>query len=265
MAQPISHVAIVTGLLACAGCSHTPAAPEPGGPTANSPLVYATPPIRGLIRETNGGPIAGVTVRFSKQVAPNLWVPLPSGPTVVSDGAGGFVLPSSTDVCRAGTVALGGSHRDFRFQEAAVACTPVSNPPEVSIVVKAQRYVTAASGVPVEITLSNEDLDWLTDKNGYSCGPCRIVEVTIPARNPVTVHAERSGPVPIYLWVEGDRGYGDLVRLREVAFSLGDTAIDVNILPEWRDLDYVALKVGLPYGVRFPAGSSPLPVRIEVR
>jgi hypothetical protein len=177
-----------------------------------------------------------------------------------------FVMPPSTDVCQASsTFGFEIFAADYWFpNQRGMACTNLLNPPEVTLEVKGQRAVTVASGAPVEITLSNDDVDWTTDENGYSCGPCKILAVTLPPRDAVTIHAERSGPVPLYLWVEGDRGYGDYVRLREVAFSPGDTAIDVKMLPEWRDL-YLSLKVGLPYGGRFPAGSSALPIRIEMR
>lgn len=265
MAHPLGQLAIIAGVFACVGCDHPPTAPDPGGSTNGSPTssnVYTTPPIRGLIRETNGGPIAGVMVGLRTIVGTFV-----KGPQVASDATGVFVVPSSPDLCpQGGRVALEIFNRDFLFQDLpSLACTSVSNPQEILLEVKGQRVVTAVSGTPVEFTVSNDDLNWLTDENGYSCGPCRIVLLKLPPQDPTPIVVEWSGPDPIQVWVEGDRGYGDLVRLREAVRPPGETQIRVFTAPEWRDLDLVVLKIGLPYGGRFPAGSSGVAVRIEVR
>ena len=260
MPNTFSQLATGAGLIACIACNHAPASPQPGGPPSNSPIVYSSPPIRGLLRETNGGPIAGVLVGLRTTVGTFV-----RSEKVASDAAGVFVLPSSTDMCPgAGTVAVEISERDFMFQNLqTIPCSTVSNPPEISLEVKGQRYITVTSAAPVVIPLSNDDLNWVTDENGYSCGPCRFVAFPYPVHAPMDVHVEWSGPVPIHLWVEGDRGYGDLVRLREVIPRAGETTMKASILPEWRDL-YIGLKVGLPFGGRFPANSPPISVRIEV-
>ena len=265
MAHRLGPPAIIAAVIACIGCNRSPAAPNPGGPESGGPIsgsgVYATPPIRGLVRETNGGPIAGVMVRLVPTTGPAV-----SSPSVVSDDRGIFVVPSATDVCQAAhTFRLEVSKTGYRFPFlAAMSCAQVANPPEVTLEVKGQRAVTAVSGVPVEITLSNDDLNWLTDENGYSCGPCRIVALELPSRGPVAIRVEWSGPTPIFVWVEGDRWAGDLVRLREVVPPFGASDANLTIPIEWRE-SYLVLKVGLPYGGRFPAGSAPVSVRIEVR
>ena len=259
MTQSVRHLSIVVGVIGAVGCSHSPTGPESGRTTASTSTVWTTPPIRGLVREVSGGPIAGVTVGLR-----SLQGVTQKSPTVISDQAGVFLIPPSTELCQASpTVALDISHRSFRFPAfPSIACSP--NPPEVQLELKGQRGYTLASGAPVDITVSNDDVNWITDDNGYSCGPCKIVELTFPPQTAATIHVEWSGPAPIHLWVEGDRYAGDLVRLREVIPSPGDMAADINMLAEWRDL-YLVLKIGLPYGGRFPATASQVPVRIEMR
>ena len=210
MSQWINHLAVLTGLIVCAGCHRTPAAPEPGGSPPNSP-VYSTPPVRGLVREVNGGPIAGAGVTLFSCVGPCLRTT-----RVVSDEAGVFVVPPATDLCKAARtvgVEVGKAGYWFRDGQASIACTAVSNPAEVTLEVKGQRDVTAVRGVPVEILLSNDDLNWLTDETGYSCGPCSVIHLEVPPQGPAAIRVEWSGPDPIGLWLEGFRGY-DGERLR---------------------------------------------------
>jgi len=261
VAQLIIRLALA-GVITCLGCDRAPAAPDVGSQPSGVPTVYTTPPIRGLVRETNGGPIAGTAI--------SMFAAAGSGrtPWIETDGAGIFVLPPSSELCQsARSVSLDVRKMGFVFPfMGPISCTAVSDSAEVALEVKGQRHLIAASGYPVEITLSNDDLDWRDEQyGGYSCGRCRKVELKVPTFNFVVVRAEWSGFDPIHLWVEGDRdGYGDLVRLGEARPSPGERDVALSIPEAWRDL-YLTLKVGLPYGSRFPAASPPVLVRIEVR
>lgn len=102
----------------CFACNRQ-APPSTAPSTPVSPGPSATPSIRGVLRETNGGPIAGVPVSLYKYPQRT--------PEVVSDASGSFVIPSSRDVCETGAVIT------FRFGDAnhwyrptvAPACTTV--------------------------------------------------------------------------------------------------------------------------------------------
>jgi hypothetical protein len=139
------------------------------------------------------------------------------------------------------------------------------NPPEVAVEIKGQRAVTAVDGAPVEITLSNDDLNWLSDNtfgDYVSCGPCKIVDLgRLPLGRPAVVLVEWSGNVPIHFWI--DEVSWDPVKLGEIIPAPGQTAT-TTIPVQWRG-NPLTLVVGLPYGSRFPAGSPPISVRIEVR
>jgi hypothetical protein len=260
VAQPFGRLAILAAIIAGVGCNHTPTAPGSDGSTPIGSTVYTTPPIRGLVRETNGGPIAGVSVR--------LFALSGSGQTdwVVSNQAGIFTLPPSTQLCESARVfGLDLSNVQYFFlPPTRIFCAPVSDSAELALELKGQRVITAVSFTPVGITLSNDDLGWLSDETGYSCGPCRIVRLGALPRGPVAVWVEWSGPAPIRVWVEGDRGYGDIVRLGEFIRPPEDTTMKVTMPTEWLEYNPY-LKIGLPSGDRFPAESPQVTVRIEVR
>ena len=265
MRQPLYQLTIIAGVITCFGCGHSLTAPDQGssGASFNQSTVYTLPPIRGLIRETNGGPIAGVQVGLIGGVS---GVP-PRSEKVATDDAGVFVISSSNDLCNLARVwSFEISKRDYWFPSPppTVSCTAAVNPPEYRLEVKGQRSLIAGSGSPVEIAVSNDDLTWKYDDGGYWCGPCRIVGLRMPAQDPATLQVEWSGPEPIRVWIEGDRGYGDMVGLGEFTRPPDDTQITVPLKTEWRAFDWWILKVGLPVGERF-SGSAPVAVAIRVR
>ena len=271
MGRRLSQLAIIAGVIAGLACDRAPAAPEPGGPESSGPVsgsgVYTTPPVRGLVREINGGPIAGALVRLAAQTG--LTSVTQRTPAVVTDQAGIFAIPPAPELCGNNAAAwLEVSKADFWFATfVSIACTRVSNPPQVSLEVKGQRSMTAAIGAPVQFTLSNDDVNLIEAEDAYSCGPCKAIGLTVPPQGPVAIHAEWSGPDPVILWLEGEcclGEWGGVERLIEVMPSPGQTAVTLDIPVAWRRF-YLRLKVGLPYGGRFPAGAPPISVRIEVK
>jgi len=257
VAQRLFQLAIIAGLIASAGCNRPPAAPDPGGSIGGS-VVYATPPIRGLVREINGGPIGGASIRVTGI----------RSLLVESNDAGIFVIPPSTDLCGGNnTVRFEASKAGYWLYPPAttITCSSAVNPPEVTVEIKGQRPLHAVSGAPIEITLSNDDVNSLDEEGGYPCGPCKVVELgKLPLGQPAVILVDWSGPVPIHFWIEGWASW-ELVGLREVILSPGQTATTLTIPVEWRGF-YLNLKVGLPNdGSRFPAGTPPVSVRIELK
>ena len=111
-------VAILVTAIGGFACNRQAAPPTAPSATV-PPAPLATPPIRGVLRDTNGGPIVGVAVTLFRYPQRT--------PEVVSDASGSFVIPSSQDVCETGAVIT------FRFGDAnhwyrptvAPACTTV--------------------------------------------------------------------------------------------------------------------------------------------
>lgn len=258
MAGVLRSVVVLAGVMAAAGCGRRAI-----GPTAPSSAA-ATPPIRGVVRETNGGPIEGASIRLS-----TAWNKKGSG--VLSDEAGLFRLPSSPDVCPALSppvfeAAKAGYY--FSLQERGPACTSEPNPPEVAVEIKAQRVLEAVDGIPVQATLTNDDLDWsnLQDPDSYPCGPCKRINLRLPPAGPVIIRVDWSGPDSLRLWLQGINDDYETVRLAELAPKPGERTLTLVIPVEWRQSYPAMLKVGLPYGSRAQGGlSAPSTLRIDLR
>jgi hypothetical protein len=210
----------------------------------------ATPTIRGVLRETNGGPIAGIGVWLFKYPGKT--------PEVVSDASGSFVIPSSRDVCSIGSVI------DFIFRDAnhwyqptsAPACTTAPNPPDVSILLKGQPVLELKVGSPVATTLSNDDIDWIfpNDLEDYQCGPCKEVRITLPPAGPALVHVRWTGSDPIHLWLQGLNDDYETVKLAELVPIPGERTMTM-VLPTnfWEHHPWLTY-VGLPPGARDNGG-----------
>ena len=248
-------ILLAVGCVACNRQATPPTAPS--APVALAPL--ATPPIRGVLRETNGGPIAGVAVslfRWPQQT-----------PEVVSDASGSFVIPSSRDICQTGSVV------NFRFGDTAhwykptlaPACTTAPNPPEVSIVVKGQPVFDLKVGSPVVTTLSNDDFDW-GESGEYQCGPCKEIRFPLPSTpGTALVHLSWTGPDPVRLWLEGENDDYEYEKLVELIPVPGEHAMTLVAPQEFRRLYPLLLKVGLPAGSRNSGGfSAPVTVQLSL-
>src|SRR5262249_13791403 len=124
VAMQIVRLSILVGVIGGFGCNRqaaAPTAPSPPPPPI-PPAPWATPPIHGVLRETNGGPIAGVTVWLQR------W-PVKT-PEVVSDASGAFVIPSSREICAPGAaITLYVGDRNHWYKPTfAPACTTAPNP-----------------------------------------------------------------------------------------------------------------------------------------
>ena len=260
MAQRFSQLVLGGGVIACFACGGPPTAPASDVPPPNVSTVSATPPIRGLVREAGGGPIAGIAVRLTSSGA-GTGVTTPS---IETDAAGRFAFTPSTELCQnAQSVWLQVSSLDFTFFDyPVIRCTRIPNPPEVSVEAKGQRVITVVSGAPVQFTVSNDDINWMAHETGFSCGPCKAAMLKFP-HHASTIDFEWSSSVPFYIWIDGFHGY-DQYGLREIVASPAQTSVRVTVPADWRNLA-LQLKVGVPYGGRFPAGSPPVTMRVEVR
>ena len=253
-------VAILVAV-SCFACNRQ-AAPPTAPSAPNPPAPLATPPIRGVLRETNGGPIAGVAVslfRWPQQT-----------PEVVSDASGSFVIPSSQDVCAPGAVV------NVRIQDAnhwykpttAPACTTVPNPPEVSLVFKGQPQLELKVGSPVATTLSNDDIDWIFPEypGEYPCGPCKEIRFPLPSTpGTALVHLSWTGPDPVHLWLEGENDDYQNEKLAELIPVPGEHGMTLIAPKEFRRLYPWLLKVGLPAGSRSSGGfSAAVTVQLEL-
>ena len=239
-------ILLAVGCVACNRQATPPTAPS--SPVPPAPL--ATPPIRGVLRDTNGGPIAGVAVslfRWPQQT-----------PEVVSDASGSFVIPSSQDVCAPGSAV------DVRIRDAnhwykptrAPGCTTAPNPPEVSLVLKGQPILELKVGSPVATTLSNDDIDWIFPEypDEYQCGPCKEVRITMPPGGPALLHVRWTGSDLIHLWLQGLNDDYETVKLTELVPVPGERAMTMVLSTDFWKIYPWLLYVGLPPGSRGTGG-----------
>src|SRR5262249_19762766 len=92
----------------------------------------------------------------------------------------------------------------------------------------------------------------LTD---YSCGPCKLVELALPAAGPVEVRVDWSGSGPLWVGLEGD-DYGPFLGLAQGMTTKVESAVTISIPVDMRKFDPRWLKIGLPYGARARGGLS---------
>jgi hypothetical protein len=220
----------------------------------------ATPPIRGVLREPNGGPIAGISLWLSG--------PWPARtPEVITDAAGAFTIPPSQEICTQN------SNVTFQFHDGGhwylpasfPLCTASRNPAEMSFEFKGERILDITVGSPIVITLSNDDLDWIYPYEPQ-CGPCRGIRFPLPSTpGTALVHVSWTGPDPVHLWLEGENDDYEYERLSELNPVAGEHAMTLIAPQEFRRLYPWLLKVGLPTGSRSSGGfSAPTTVRLEV-
>jgi len=242
-------VAILVTAIGGFACNRQAAPPTAPSATV-PPAPLATPPIRGVLRDTNGGPIVGVAVTLFRYPQRT--------PEVVSDASGSFVIPSSREICQLG------SSIDVQIRDAnhwykpttAPACTTVPNPPEVSLVFKGQPQLQLKVGSPVATTLSNDDIDWIFPEypDEYQCGPCKEVRITMPLGGPALLHVRWTGPDPIHLWLQGLNDDYETVKLAELVPVSGERAMTMVLSTDFWKINPWLLYVGLPPGSRNTGG-----------
>jgi len=254
------RIGVLASVFVTLGCDSNrpnmgPAAPVP---FTAPPSTYTVPPIRGTVRETNGGPIDEVV-----QVQMN------GGRTVDSDTRGGFFFPYSSTPC-VGSVGIGLDYSDYYStnynyllpQSLAVSCANVSSPPEVSVELKVQRYASMAVGQPFESMLTNDDLYWPQGLDGEGpCGPCKLVDVLLPFRA-TTLTIDWSGPDPLRASVtHSDIGGRDIFVQQTAAAGEHKLNIQLPASPRPTLLNIAHLRVGAAAGRLSDASS----LRIDLR
>lgn len=258
--QRIGVVAAAVVLLGCDGPTD-PSPPDPPDPRPPVGNTWTTPAIRGLVRETNGGPIPGAGIRIGEW---NRFV------AVESDQAGVFTLAAGAVECANDSTSVLVGSRGFYFKgdnHNRVTCTRLLNPPPVEVTVKGERVLTAQVGAAIETTLSNDDFDWTNpaDPNDFPCGPCRHVLLDLPRGSTTQLRVDWSGSAPLRVWLSGDIDWDLTRRLGEFDPLPGESAITVTIPSEWQGFAPF-IKIGLPYGHRHPVGlAAPVAVRVQLR
>src|SRR5262245_7550333 len=150
--------------VACGG-HQSPVAPQ----SVSAPESQIIPAIRGLVRETNGGPIADARVRLTG-----------SGSEVFSDASGVFHFPTAT--CGPGQYVFVVSAPQQWFPDPAgnvPGCVGASTSSEVAVELKGQARLRLSLDTPLQTVLSDDDLAWI-NPDGYACGPCKIVQLDPP-------------------------------------------------------------------------------------
>jgi hypothetical protein len=234
MGRTSVHALVVLAVTLLTACDspHSPTAPPPV--PDGTPLIM--PAIRGLVRETNGGPIAGASVRLS-------W----NGPETVSDASGVFAFPAAP--CNPNLTNFEVFSATHWFPVARIpACVRASGPSEVSVELKGQVRLNVVLDTELQTVLSNDDLNWIDNSDGYACGPCKVLLMDPPQRFPLELRVDWSTDDPLRVWLEGD-DYYTTVKLVERLATTGERGVTVVFPDAWSKYDSFELKVGLPPGV----------------
>ena len=226
------------GAVVCAcvltGCGGGPRSPV--GPVTSSPVVrLVVPAIHGRVREANGGPLSGVSIR-------QRW----NMPEVRSDQDGAFDFVAQPCGGPASVFVVGDSLHWFPSVPMP-ACTSDATNPEVTLEIKGQPRLSLTQETPLQTTLSNDDVSWVQDSNGYSCGPCKLVLLEQHLSFPLEVRVDWDSGEPLHVWLEGDDNY-DTVKLAERVAAPGEHSITIGISDDWSHFVPFGLKVGIPIG-----------------
>jgi len=201
-----------------------------------APGAQIIPAIRGLVRETNGGPIAGARVRVTQ-----------TGAEVFSDAAGVFHFPAAA--CGPGQKFFVVSSAQQWFTDPAGKvpdCVGASDSSEVAVELKGQARLRVSLDTPMQIILSDDDVSWI-DPDGYACGPCKLLAWDPPLPLPVELRVDWSTDDPLKVWIEGD-DFFQTVRLGEFLAPSGEHGVNIVMPTAWSKYDGFAIKVGLPAG-----------------
>src|SRR5262245_855121 len=222
---------VVLALLVLTGCDkpRSPVAPQPL-PEPAAPQVM--PAIRGLVRETNGGSIAGARVRMS-----------PGGPEAISDASGVFHFPSSPCDQPSKYFVVGSLAQWFPEPAGKLpTCVSASNASEVTVELKGQARLSVSRDTPLQTFLSDDDVSWINPE-GYSCGPCKMILLDPPLLAPLELRVDWSTDDPLKVWIEGD-DFFESVRLVDLLAPAGERGVSILFPPEWSRFDGYAVKVG---------------------
>jgi hypothetical protein len=240
-------VLFLSVLTAC-DVPHSPTAPAS---TPSVPPTLVIPAIRGGVREANGGPLAEVRIRQQ-------W----NGVQVTSDQSGAFEFAEQP--CRGTGVNFLTSAAGYWFPLVPIpTCRSDANHPQVTVEIKGQPRLSLTPEMPLQTILSNDDLAWVDDSNGYSCGPCKRVLLERHLTFPLEVRVDWDSVEPMNVWLEGINDDYDTVRLAERVAAAGEHSITIGISDNWSYFLPYTLKVGVPIESRGVSGV--VAVRVSAR
>jgi hypothetical protein len=240
-------IALVTLVVAVACDDRSSPMPpsSPSAPPSSPPTRNYTAPIEGVIREVGGGPVAGQAVML---------LGLGGRTESHSDAAGRFRFESlEVPPTRSPRIT---AYRDGYVGSILPVPFGLQRPAPVSVELRLQPQVTLDEGVPLRITLSNDDLDYgYAEDESFGLpgerGPVKVVFLRSATDGPHALRAEWSTPDQLHLWAE-------IYYLEQsfVAFGTGTASL---LLPRgWaRDpRNPVVVTVGLPRSARATGGIS---------
>jgi hypothetical protein len=191
---------LLFGQLACSPPPIAPTAP----PVPGQPTQLFQPEIRGVVREVDGGPVAGL----------RLDVTLLDGPsdrtTMTSDAEGRFVVPaqagSSTVQVRV-RPGLWGEKYVWATTDAVVR--PSSSPAPVSVELKLQVTARLTEATTLDFKVTDDALSF-GQPEVFGCGPC-VAFVVKPARlQDFNLHVQASGTGAFRVILVGSKDYDDV-------------------------------------------------------
>lgn len=241
---------------ACGNDPPTAPTPAPAVP-ASRPLLNI-PEIRGVVREVDGGPIAGASVIKSSLLKGG-------GVATQTDSNGLFMFPASLDV---GEVSLWASVDSWGEQyvwSGSVRVFPSTNPSPVSVEIRLQPVLTVSEAQALETTLSAEDLRFPFLGEGVDCGPCKVILVKPGSGGAgvfdIRVHAATAGPLRLAL-IRTPLSYGFDEELIGQASSPPESS-DVTLRTDRDQLAVTPSVVTVLYVWR-PNGPHPASIRVSL-
>jgi hypothetical protein len=242
-----------------AACGQSPIGPLEPTPT---PRPLLLPPIQGIVREVNAGPIAKALILLD---GPSFL----THPILETNLNGEFELQPSEGVCRnrgMGSLFVS-SNGYFPRQIPAPACSDIPATSAWTTVIALQKVMRVAENDAVQTVLSNENLDFGSPQTAfydYPCGPCVLISLPSVMTTQWEVTIEWSSNDRLSAWFEAADNSYDTVKLGEYASAPGESRISVLTPKFWRDYIYPVIKIGLPLGSR-TSGGLPSPITVNVR
>lgn len=239
------------------GCGNNPRVP-----TSPPPVRQMTiPPLTGVVRATDGGPLAGVLVRAFGKGQDDDHI------ETTTDSAGRYALNAFHVTVGAGAVVyptLAGYVNDFTQ---LTSFSPFSTSPDaVTLDLKLQPALVLTDRL--DFTLTNDAIDYGEDARLFPelpgrRGPVKVIGLAPRTSGAVEVRAEWSGSAPLHMWVE--KPY--LEQSDEASSGATPNELVLSLPSGWAQdsKNGPILTVGLPYESRSTGGlPSPVSVRLSL-
>ena len=245
-------LAVWVGNLACSPRPPFSPSPPDGGSNTGTPSQTIT----GQVREANGPPLGGVTIRS--------WALTDNGQSVIL-AAGS----SAAD----GTFSLRRRRPDeaLTFELPGYVTTTWRTPAgagldaSFQIDMKIQRLLVVSADSPLSSVLTSDDVTYtgaLGDAfadGEYACGPCKLIQLAGAGTGATTLRLTWSGDQPLSLWV-GDTWNAPLVYARRP----GESEITVTVNPTTR-VNTVMVGIDLSSALARLAGDATFTLTLEAR